>query len=326
MVQSRAKTFSSTVPLSPEALLHARHRKTQRFRYNANLFLLALPAVLFFFVFCYVPMFGVIIAFKEYRYDAGILGSKFVWFDNFRYFFTSQDAWRLTRNTVGYALAFIATGTSLSVAAALLLFELKSRRMVKFYQTAMVLPRFLSWVIVGFITYIVFQPDVGVADQLVRLFGGKQISWYAEKAYWPFILVAVNLWKGIGMSSVMYYAVLVGVDESLFEAAEIDGASKLQKTLHVSVPALIPLTVILLILSIGSLFRGDFGLFYQIPRDVGTLYPVTDIIDTYVYRGLRGGNIAVTAAVGLFQSVVGLVLIVVANSVVRRISPENSLY
>ena len=321
-----ARTFSSKVPQTAEALLHARHRKTQLFRYNANLFLLALPAVLFFFVFCYVPMFGVIIAFKEYRYDAGILGSKFIWFDNFRYFFTSQDAWRLTRNTVGYALAFIATGTSLSVAAALLLFELKSRRMVKFYQTAMVLPRFLSWVIVGFITYIVFQPDIGVADQIVVLFGGKQISWYAEKAYWPFILVAVNLWKGIGMSSVMYYAVLVGVDESLFEAAEIDGASKLQKILHVSVPALIPLTVILLILSIGGLFRGDFGLFYQIPRDVGTLYPVTDIIDTYVYRGLRGGNIAVTAAVGLFQSLVGLVLIVVANSVVRRISPENSLY
>jgi putative aldouronate transport system permease protein len=303
-----------------------RHRRAQAFRYNANLFLLTLPAVLFFFVFCYLPMFGVIIAFKEYHYDAGILGSPFIWFENFRYFFTSQDAWRLTRNTVGYAGAFILTGTVLSMAAALLLFELKSRAVVKIYQTAMILPRFLSWVIVWFITYIVFQPDVGIMDQITVALGVPQVSWYAETAYWPFILVIVNLWKGIGMSSVMYYAVLVGVDESLYEAAEIDGASKLQKTVHVSLPALVPLTVILLVLSIGGLFRGDFGLFYQIPRDVGTLYPVTDIIDTYVYRGLRGGNIAVTAAVGLFQSLVGFALIVVANAIVRRVSAENALF
>jgi putative aldouronate transport system permease protein len=323
---SRQEAPTPHNPPAVNAAEHARHHRIQSFRYNANLFLLSLPAVLFFFVFCYIPMFGVIIAFKEYRYDAGILGSKFIWFENFRFFFTSQDAWRLTRNTVGYAAAFIVTGTFLSIAAALLLFELKSRRMVKIYQTAMILPRFLSWVIVGFITYIVFQPDVGIMDQIMAALGVPQISWYAEKRYWPFILVVVNLWKGIGMSSVMYYAVLVGVDESLFEAAEIDGASKLQKTWNVSLPALVPLTVILLILSIGGLFRGDFGLFYQIPRDVGTLYPATDIIDTYVYRGLRGGNIAVTAAVGLFQSIVGFVLIVAANAVVRRVSAENSLF
>lgn len=316
----------SPSPIPVDAAARRRHRRTQVFRYNSSLFLLALPAVLFFFIFCYVPMFGLIIAFKEYRYDLGILGSKFVWFQNFRYFFTSSDAWRLTRNTVLYAVTFIVTGTIFPILVSILLFELRSRIAVKFFQTVMILPRFLSWVIVGFITYIIFQPDVGVADQITQFLGLKQVGWYSAKGAWPFILVVVNLWKGIGMSSVMYYAVLVGVDESLFEAAEIDGASKLQKTRYISVPALVPLTVILLILSIGGLFRGDFGLFFQIPRDVGTLYPTTDIIDTYVYRGLRGGNLAVTAAVGLFQSLVGLVLIVVANATVRRVSAENSLF
>lgn len=309
--------------LSRERLLH---RRAQIFRYNAGLFLLALPVVLFFFVFAYIPMFGVIIAFKEYRYDAGIIGSKFIWFENFRFFFTSQDAWRLTRNTVAYALAFIVTGTGFSIITALFMFELKSRTLVKFFQTTMILPRFLSWVIVGFITYIIFQPDIGIADQFMRLLGVAQVSWYSETKYWPFILVIANLWKGIGLSAVMYYAVLVGVDESLFEAAEIDGASRIQKTRHISLPALAPLTVILLILAIGGLFRGDFGLFYQIPRDVGTLYPVTDIVDTYVYRGLKGGSIAITAAVGLFQSVVGFLLILFTNALVRRLSPENSLF
>jgi putative aldouronate transport system permease protein len=303
-----------------------RHRRRLVFRYNTSLFLLTLPAVLFFFVFCYIPMFGVIVAFKEYRYNTGILGSKFIWFQNFRYFFSSQDAWRLTRNTVSYAVAFIVTLTFFSIAAALLLFELRNRALVKFFHTTIILPRFLSWVIVGFITYIIFQPDAGIADQLMAALGLPQVPWYAEKVYWPFILVAVNLWKDVGMRSVMYYAVLVGIEESLFEAAEIDGATKLQRTIHVSLPALVPLAVILLILSIGNLFRGDFGLFFQIPRDVGTLYPVTDIVDTYVYRGLRGGNIAISAAVGLFQSVVGLVLIVVANAVFRRVTPENALF
>jgi putative aldouronate transport system permease protein len=302
------------------------HKRIQSFRYNASLFSMTLPALLFFLLFCYVPMFGLILAFKDYRYDLGILGSKFIGLDNFRFFFTSADAWRLTRNTVGYALAFTATGTFFSILSAMLMFELKSRKMVKFYQTVMIFPRFLSWVIVGFITYILFQPDLGIADQLSRVFGLRQVSWYAEKTWWPYILVVVNLWKNIGLSSIMYFAVLVGVDESLFEAAEIDGASRVQRARYISMPALVPLMVILLLLSIGSLFRGDFGLFYQIPRDVGTLYPVTDVVDTYVYRGLRGGNIGITAAVGLFQSLVGLVLIVAANWGVRRASPESSLF
>jgi putative aldouronate transport system permease protein len=271
-------------------------------------------------------MAGIVIAFKDYTPGQNILKSPWVGFKNFEFFFTSQDAVRITANTVGYGIVFIITGIICSVTLALLLFEIANKMALKTYQTIMILPNFLSWVVVGFITYILFNPVYGVLNQLLVNIGLARIEWYSDPKYWPTILTICNIWKGVGMGSIMYYAALMGIDSEIFEAAKIDGASKLQQTIHISIPALIPLITILSILSLGGILKGDFGLFFQIPRDVGSLYPTTDIIDTYVYRGLRTGDLGMTAAVGFFQSFVGLFMILVTNQIVKKIDPDNAMF
>ncbi len=287
---------------------------------------LALPAVVFYLIFAYTPMVGLIIAFKNYKAPLGIFGSPWNGLKNFEFFFTSQDAFRISRNTVGYALLFIAANLITAVIVALLLNEVRSRRALKIYQTSMLLPRFLSWVIVGFISYTILSPTMGVLNTVIEFFGFQGVDWYTNIAAWPFILLITNVWKVVGLNSLMYYAALLGVDKSLYEAASIDGASKLQQVKHISLPALKPLAIVLTLLALGRIFRGDFGLFYIIPRNIGYLYPVTDIIDTYVYRGLRTGNLGVTSAVGLFQSVVGFVMIFTVNKIVRKVEPDSALY
>lgn len=299
----------------------------QKFKDNFELSLLTIPALILFALFNYAPMFGVVLAFKNYRYDKGIMGSAWVGLKNFEFFFTSQDAFRITRNTVSYSLAFMVTGTIGTVLIALLLFEImNNRKASKFYQTSMILPRFLSWVVVGFITYALLNPFQGLVNQLLQTIGVDPVQWYSHPVYWPFILIVVNLWNGVGMGSIIYYAGLMGADRGLYEAAEIDGAGKLKQAWHISIPTIVPLMVIQNILAFGGLFNGDFGLFYQIPRNIGGLYPATDIINTYVFRGLRSGNIGMTSAVGFFQSFVGLILIVAVNKIVKKISPDNSLF
>lgn len=304
-------------------------RKTgwKEFKDNAELSALLLPGVILMIVFMYIPMFGVIIAFKDYRNNLGIFGSEWVGFQNFQFFFTSQDAWRIARNTMGYGIMFIVVNLIAAVIVAILLYEVKSRVALKFYQTSMILPHFLSWVIVGYITYILLEPNMGVFNQIIRWFGGEGLNWYSEPKYWIAILPLVNLWKNIGLKCIMYYAALMGIDRELFEAAEIDGANRFKQILHITLPSLVPLMTILTILDVGHIIKGDFGLFYTIPRDVGLLYPTTDIIDTYVYRGLRtGDDIGITTAVGLFQSVIGFIMVVGTNLIVKKISPDNSLF
>lgn len=293
---------------------------------NAALLVLALPAIVYFLVFHYLPMFGVVLAFKNYNYADGIWGSRWVGLKNFEFFFTSQDAWRVTRNTVGYSALFIVAGTIAAVAAALLLYEIRRKAALAFYQTTMILPRFLSWVIVGYLTYTLFHPTLGLFNQGLAWIGQAPANWYAETQYWPTILTSTEVWKTIGISSIMYYAALMGNDPELYEAATIDGAGRWKQTWAISIPSLYPVMTILILLSVGNMFRADFGLFYQIPRDVGILYPVTDVIDTYVYRGLRNGNLAVTAAVGMYQSVAGLILLLIVNAWIRKVKPENALF
>lgn len=293
---------------------------------NGALLLLALPALIYFIIWHYVPMFGLVLAFKDYTYSAGIFGSEWVGFDNFKFFFTSQDALRITRNTVGYGATFIVLNAVTAVTAALLLNEVRSRAAIKTYQTIMILPNFLSWVIVGFITYILLNPSIGVLNQALELFGFEGKDWYSDPKYWPVILTIAHIWKTIGMNMIMYYAALMGINQELYEAAEIDGANALQRCWYISVPELVPLMTMLSILAVGNIFRGDFGLFYQIPRDVGVLYPTTDVIDTYVYRGLRTGDIGITSAVGLFQSLVGVTLVMITNAIVRKIEPDNAMF
>lgn len=301
--------------------------KWRVFRDNFELSIMLVPGIIFFLIFSYIPMLGLIIAFKDYRNNLGIFKSEWVGLKNFKFFFTSQDAFRIARNTVGYGLLFIILGIVCAVTIAILLYEVKNRLALKFYQTTMIIPHFLSWVIVGYITYILLEPNIGTLNQILNFFGLKSISWYLEPKYWVIILPVVNVWKTVGLNCIMYYAALMGIDEQLFEAAQIDGASKLKQIRYITIPSLVPLMTILTILHVGNVIKGDFGLFYNIPRNVGLLYPTTDIIDTYIYRGLQtGDDIGITTAVGLFQSVVGLIMVVGTNKIVKKISPENSLF
>ena len=302
---------------------HRRHWKT--FIKNKELLLLCLPALLYFFVFCYLPMIGIYMAFTDFRYADGVFGSKFVGLDNFIFFFAG-DVKRITINTVAYGATFIVTGLVSSLLVALLLNELKSRLATKVYQTVMILPHFMSWVVVGLIVYVFLDPANGVVNHLLTALGKDEIMWYSDPKRWPGIIIFIQMWKNVGMSSVIYFAALMGIDPSYYEAATIDGAGKLAQIRYITIPSIMPLICIQSILAIGGLFRGDFGLFYQVPMDVGNLYPATDIIDTYIYRGLRDGNISVNTAVGLYQSLVGLVLVVGSNFIVNKINPDNSLF
>ena len=296
------------------------------FKKNWQLLALCLPALILYILFNYVPMAGLVMAFKDYKYNLGIWGSQWNGLKNFDYLFRSQDLWRITRNTVGYSLWFLIVEMVSNISVALLLFEIDNRKSLKFFQTVMQFPRFMSWVIVGFVSYAIFSPLYGVLNHILEALGRGQIDVYSDASYWPVILTLFKIWKGVGGGCIMYYAVLMGIDGALYEAAAIDGASRWRQTRHISLPSLIPLATIMGILAIGNVFTGDFGLFYQIPRNVGTLYPTTDIVETYIYRALAGSNFAVGAAVGFLKSVLGLLMTLGANGVVKKIAPENAMF
>ena len=272
-------------------------------------------------------MGGIIIAFKDYKYNLGIFKSPWVGFDNFKYFFQSDSFLRITWNTLSLNFLFIVSGTIAAIIVAFLLFEIRSRNATKIYQTLLITPRFQSWVIVAYIAYAFLNPNYGMLNNILAVFGMDPIDWYATPNAWPAILVTANLWKGIGMNSVMYYAALMGFDNSLIEAAEIDGAGKIKIFTKILLPMLIPLVCVLTILSIGNIFRADFGLFYQVTRDVGLLYSRTDVIDTYIFRAMRQvGDMGMSSAAGLLQSVVGFVLVVATNAASRKINPDSALF
>ncbi|MBQ8232445.1 MAG: sugar ABC transporter permease [Lachnospiraceae bacterium] len=291
-----------------------------------HLNLMVLPGVILFIIFNYLPMFGIIIAFKNYNPNLGILGSPWCGLDNFKFFFTSQDASRVIGNTVMYSVVFLAVDLIAGVGLALMFYNLRSGKALKFYNTVVILPRFLSAVIVAFIVYIILNPSYGLANQLLTALGFSKVQWYMKPQYWPVILTVTHVWQTVGMNSIIYYASLMGLDENLLEAAALDGANKWKQTRHVVIPHLVPVMVINTILAIGHLFSGDFGLFYQVPKDVGMLYPATDIINTYTFRALQNGSLEKSTAVGLFQSLMGLILVTLTNAVVRRISSDNSLF
>lgn len=297
------------------------------FRDNLELLLLTLPGIVLCFIFNYLPMFGVVVAFKKFNPVKGIWGSDWIGLENFEFFFTSNDAFRIIRNTLLYGLDYMLIGMVCTVALALFMFNLKNAISLKVYNTIMILPKFLSMVLIAFIVYALLNPVSGVLNQVIAAFGGpNDIDWYAWPAAWPFILTIIHIWQTVGYGSILYYASLMGIDDSLFEAADLDGASTLQKTMHISIPHLVPIIVIQTILAMGSILNGDFGLHYQTTRDVGLLYPTTDIINTYTFRGLMNNSIGPSSAIGLFQSVIGLVMVVGVNLIVRKISPENSLF
>lgn len=300
------------------------YSKRKMLKENLSLFLMTVPGIIFLVLFNYLPMYGVVIAFKNYIPRKGIWGSPWVGFENFEFFFTSQDAVRTIRNTVLYSLDFLVVDLVVGVCMALLFYHL--RKGIKVYHTIILIPRFISIIIVSFITYSILSPSYGVLNSLIVALGGEGIQWYNEPQYWPAIITIIHIWQIAGSGCLYYYSTLVGIDASLFEAASLDGANTLQKCWHVAIPALKPIMVLTLILGLGNIFSGDMGLFYQVTKNMGVLYPTTDIINTYTYRALLDGSMTKSAAVGLFQSLTGMVLVVTVNGIVRKISPENSMF
>lgn len=296
-------------------------------RQNKMLLLLTLPMVLFLFVFNYIPMFGIIVAFKKFNYVKGLFGSEWVGFANFKILFSSPDAWRITRNTLAYNSVFIITTTVAAVVLALMLFEIKNRICLKAYQTFMFLPHYLSWVVVAYMAYAFLNTRSGILNGFLHSIGMESIDWYAKPAAWIVFFPIAHLWKGIGMSVLIYYASLIGIDSTYFEAASLEGANKWQITTKITIPFLYPLITMLTILSVGSIFNADFGLFYQLPMNSPMLYETTDVIETFVFRALREqGNIDISSAAGLYKSFVGFVLVIVTNAIVRKYQSDNALF
>ena len=298
-----------------------------RFTKNLQLWMLCIIPLLQIFVFAYIPMGGLIIAFKDYNYSKGIFGSDWVGLGNFEVFLKSADFIRTTWNTLYMNFLFIIFGTVASLLVAIFLFSIRSRSATKVYQTTMIMPYFLSWVVVSYMAYAILHPSFGVLNGLIGKFGISPIDWYSKPDAWPAILTVCYIWKHVGMDSIIYYAALMGIDASLYEAADLDGANSIQKSIYVTLPTISGLIIIMTILKIGGIMRADFGLFYQISRDTGALYSRTDVIDTYIFRTMRViGDMGLSSAVGFMQSVVGCILVVVTNTIVSKIDSEKSLF
>lgn len=292
-----------------------------------TLLLMLTPAVLFFLLFAYVPMAGIVLAFKQFNYTGGVFGSPWNGLDNFRFFFESGNAWMVTRNTALYNIAFIIVNNVLQIAAAILLFEAVGKWFRKISQTVMFLPYFISWVVVGAIAYNLFNYDVGTLNSILTAVGLEPVDVYNTPAYWPYILVLVSAWKTLGYGSVMYLAAIIGIDKEMYEAAEIDGANIFQRIYRITIPNLFPTIIILVLLAIGNIFRGDFGMFYNMVGTNGLLFSYTDVIDTFVFRTLTTSNeVGLSAAVGFYQSVLGFATILLANYAVRKYDKDHALF
>lgn len=293
------------------------------FKRSLPLTIMALPALALMILFKYLPLAGIVLAFKKYNIRDGIFGSAWNGLKNFEYLFKTKDAWIITRNTLGYNIVFIVLDLVLAVTMAVVLNELHQKRTAKVFQTIFMAPYFLSWVVVSFIAYSFLSVDNGFIN---RTFG-MEVTWYSQKTAWPFILVIFQIWKTIGYSTVMYLGSIVGISNDYYEAALMDGATKWQQIRYITLPALKGMMIVLTILAIGKIFYADFGLFYQLPRNSGPLFPVTNVIDTYVYRSLKeNGNIGMAAAANLYQSLIGFVLVLSSNFVVRRIDKDSALF
>jgi putative aldouronate transport system permease protein len=304
----------------------ASNQRLSLFRKNITRLLMSAPAIIWLVIFAYIPMFGIVIAFQDYKFDKGFFGSAWVGFQNFAYLFGTDIALRITRNTLMMNSIFIVTSTVASLLVALLLYRIQRSTMTRFYQSVMFFPYFCSMVIVGVFVYA-FLGAEGVVNHLFVQTGVATISWYRSPEYWPYILTVVNLWKGVGFWSIIYFAGILGISPDIFEAAEVDGANGWKQSFYITLPLLSPIIIINVLLMIGKIFNADFGLFFNVTRDTPLLYPTTDVIDTFVFRALRStGQVAQAAAAAFYQSVIGFMLVLVSNWVVRRIDPEKSLF
>ena len=291
------------------------------------LLFMLLPALLYVIVFSYIPMSGLVLAFKRYQYAGGIYGSPWVGLDNFKALMVAGKLGQVTRNTLLYNIAFIFLGVVFEMGSAILLNELFSKCFKKIAQSLMFLPYFISWVVAGAIMYNIFNYEKGVFNSILNMLGAQPFDLYNSPGAWPVILIFLKLWKQTGYGSVVYLAAITGLDQEMFEAASIDGANAWQKIRYITIPVLRPTMMILVLMGIGNIFRGDFGLFYQTVKSSAILQPVTDVIDTYVFRLLiTNSDIGVSAAAGLYQSLLCFATITICNRLVKRANPDYALY
>ena len=300
--------------------------KKAKFKRWVPLYLMMAPGLIYLFINNYMPMAGLVVAFKNYNVVDGIFGSPWAGLSNFTYLF--NDAWTITRNTLLYNIVFIIINLILGIAFAIFICDIRSKACKTIYQSAILLPFLMSIVIVSYITFAFFSGDNGMLNKTILPFFGKEaINWYSESKYWPVILVIVNTWKGVVYGCLIYISSISGIDPSFYEAAELDGASKWKQIRYITLPSIMPSVITLTLLNIGRIFYSDFGLFYQVTQNSGQLYDTTNVIDTYVYRALlQSGNIGMASAAGFYQSIVGFACVLLANVVVRKLSPENAMF
>ena len=302
---------------------------TRRFkREDIPLYLMALPGVVILILFNYLPMGGLVLAFKKYNVQKGIFGSPFNGLDNFKFLFATSDAFLITRNTVLYNIVFIIVNMAIAVVLSLMLSSLRSKKTAKTLQTIYMMPYFLSWAVVTIIVSAFLERSHGFVNSVLQTFGQEGlVDWYQKVSLWPPLLVFINAWKGVGYQAVMYLAVISGISSDYYEAAMLDGASRFQQAVYITIPHLRFIIAVSLIMAMGGIFRGDFGLFYTVTKDSGALLRVTNVIDTYIYRGLRNQvNLGMMTAAGLFQSVVGLVFVLISNRVVSKVDPDSAMF
>lgn len=290
------------------------------------LYLLVLPAALYTFIFSYLTLPYMVIAFEKYNYKTGIR-SPFVGLKNFEYFFKSSWAWTVTRNTLVINVLFLLFGTALAIVLAILINEIHRKKFLKVSQAFMLFPYFISWVVVSYMLQGLLATDGGLINHIIETLGGTRINFYSNPKYWYPILLLLNLWKNTGYSSIVYISAITAIDEGMYEAAYIDGANRWKRIRYITLPLLFPTICIMVLMSIGRIFYGDFGMLYAIVRDNGSLMQITEVIDTYVYRTFKNtGDPSLTMAIGLYQSIVGFILVFTANRIVKKKFPEGALF
>lgn len=300
-------------------------RRRAEIRKTVPLFLMMLPGLVYLFCNNYLPMFGILIAFKKVNFSIGILQSPWVGFQNFEFLFKTKDAWTMIRNTVCYNVVFITLGLVISVTIAIMMAEISSRKIAKVIQPIICFPSMVSAVILSFLVYGFLSNTYGFLNTTVLK--DSPINWYASAQYWPFILIIVHFWQSSGQSSIIYMASIGGIDKGLYESARLDGANKMQQIWNITLPMLRPMIILMTLMSIGRIFNSDFGLFYQVPLGQGLLTSTTQTIDTYVYRALMElNNVGMSSAASVFQAIIGFLLVVVSNAIVRKVDNENALF
>jgi len=297
------------------------------FARNWMLYVMMIPGLAYLIMNNYLPMFGLTFAFKKINYTVGVWKSPWVGFSNFTYLFKTKDAFVVFRNTILYNLVFIVLGVVMGITVAILL-EQTTGKLFKIYQTSLLLPFLLSMAVVAYLAFAYLSTDNGfINNSILKIFGKEAISWYSNAKYWPFILTYIHMWKTIGYTSILYYATLIGIDSSYYEAAVLDGASVWQQIRHITLPCLRPTIITLVIMNVGRMFYSDFGLFYQVPMNNGMLFSATNTIDTYVYRGLLELNdVGRSSAAGFLQSIMGFVLVLITNTIVRKVDSDSALF